>query len=96
MSSSEEDLVPDDSSSVVRIDISNETENWLLQGDTGGNSSQELLVGVNEEANSQHEIDNSKACKEDAWHIDLTSSQVKYVEKLEESVVEPVVKKEPV
>ena len=95
MSSSKEDLVPDDSSSVVQIDISNETESRLLQGNTGGNSGQELLVGVNEEANSQCEIDNSKACEEDAWDVDLTSSQVKCVEKLEQSVVEPVVKKEP-
>ena len=52
MSSSKEDLVPDDSSFVVGIDISDKTENWLLQGNTGGNSSQELLVGVSEEANS--------------------------------------------
>ena len=50
---------------------------------------------MNEEANSQCEIDNSKACEEDAWDIDLISSQVKYVEKLEQSVVEPVVKREP-
>ena len=66
MSSSEEDLLCDSSSSVVRIDISIKTENQLLQGNTGDNSRQELLVDVNEEANSRCEIDNSKACEEDA------------------------------
>ena len=92
MLSSKEDLLRDQ---VVRIDISDKTESWLLQGNTGGNSSEDVVVCKNEEARSQHEIDHSKACEEDAWDIDLTSSQFKYVEKLEKSVVKSVVKKEP-
>ena len=78
MLSSEGDLLHDE---VVRIDISNETESRLLQGDTGGDSSEDIVVCKNEEASSQQEIDNSKACEEDAWDIDLISSQMKYVEK---------------
>ena len=93
-STSEEDLLCNDSS-VLAVDISDETENHLLQGDTAGNSDQDVLLGsVHEDVNSEWQLHTSMPCEK--WEsIDLTDSQVKCTDKLEESVnssVEPVVK----
>ena len=94
---SEEDLLHDDSS-VLAVDISDETENHLLQGNTACNSSPDVLLGsVHEDVSSEHQIPTSTPCEYDEWNsIDLTESQVKCLDKLEESAdssVEPVVKK---
>ena len=52
-STSEEDLLHDDSS-VLAVDISDEIENHLLQGDTAGNSGQDVLLGsLHEDVNSE-------------------------------------------
>ena len=96
---SEEELLHDDSS-VLAVDISDEMENHL-QGDTACNSRPDVLLGsVHEDVSSEHQIPTSRPCEDDEWDsIDLTDSQVKCLDKLEESAdssVEPVVKKEPV
>ena len=99
-STSEEDFLCDDSS-VLAVDISDEMENRLLQGDTACNSSPDVLLGsVHEDVSSECQIPTSTPCEDDEWDsIDLTESQVICLDKLEESAdssVEPVVKKEAV
>ena len=87
-----------DDSSFLAVDISDEMENRLLQGDTACNSSPDVLLSsVHKDVSSECQIPTSTPCKDDEWDsIDLTELQVKCLDMLEESAdsgVEPVVKK---